>query len=312
MALMSFGEALIDFLPADKPGEFKACAGGAPANVAVALACLGHNSFFVGGMSADAMGDFLRHEMASRGVNLDYIALIKHAPTSLVLVTLDSHGERSFQFYREGGADALFSGEHLRIEAFKYASIFHFCSNTLTHLSLNEATWQALELAHKHHLIVSFDVNLRLSLWSEQQRTHLFARVMACVARSHIIKLASEECAYLAGQAGCTEAQWIAQCLTNDCTELVVVTDGGKPVNAYTRHGQLCVTPPEVTPVDTTGAGDAFIAGLLANLDTCLLQGNGFAHWLSEETLQQALVQACANGAKACQIKGAFEAMPAG
>ena len=111
--IVCFGEALIDFSPApglqpDQPRMFVQHAGGAPANVAVAVARLGGQSEFVGMLGADMFGDFLLDSLRDAGVEVRHVQRTGDAPTALAFVALDAQGERSFSFYRPPAADLLF------------------------------------------------------------------------------------------------------------------------------------------------------------------------------------------------------------
>ena len=106
-----FGEALIDFHAesrGDAPPAFIPHAGGAPANVAVAVARLGDASAFVGMFGQDVFGDLLLRGLADAGVDTRHTRRTDAANTALAFVTHDARGERSFSFYRPPSADLLF------------------------------------------------------------------------------------------------------------------------------------------------------------------------------------------------------------
>ena len=309
MSLISFGEALIDMLPAQTGNLFIPCAGGAPANVAVAYAAQGQTSYFVGGLANDDMANLITQEMTKRGVNLDFCPRFGDANTSLVLVTLNDDGERSFRFYRMKGADTLFTAEHWREALFSSARFFHCCSNTLTSENLFKATLRGIGLARKHNVLVSVDVNLRFNLWPENQLNALPERLDSVLRQAHIIKLEKQELSFILQQAGMNQQQWLNVLWQQTQVKVVLVTDGGNPCFAYTPSQSISVTPPAVEVVDTTGAGDAFIGGFLAQLNQ-MNDTQRLAQWLTDERLEAALHYACTSGAKACTQKGAFDAMP--
>jgi len=135
--ILCFGEALIDFHAEGDDGHgfaqhFLPFAGGAPANVAVAVARLGGTARFAGMLSRDPFGDFLLDSLKRAGVGIDDIARTDEANTALAFVTLDTHGERSFTFYRASTADLLFRPAHFRVDTFHDAAVFHVCSNSMT------------------------------------------------------------------------------------------------------------------------------------------------------------------------------------
>ena len=120
--IVSFGEMLIDFVPtvsgvslADAPGFLKA-PGGAPANVAIAVARLGGKAAFIGKLGDDEFGHMLAGILKENDVAADGIAFDEGARTALAFVTLRADGEREFMFYRNPSADMLLKPEDLNLE----------------------------------------------------------------------------------------------------------------------------------------------------------------------------------------------------
>ena len=120
--VVSFGEMLIDFVPtvsgvslAEAPGFLKA-PGGAPANVAIAVARLGGNAAFVGKVGDDEFGRMLAGILTENGVTDEGVLFDKGARTALAFVTLRSDGEREFMFYRNPSADMLLRDDELNLE----------------------------------------------------------------------------------------------------------------------------------------------------------------------------------------------------
>lgn len=265
--LLCFGEALIDFLhtgSAQVDGlnlpVFRQFPGGAPANVAVAFSRLGGQSFFAGQVGSDVFGRFLEESLIHYGVDTRFLHKHLSAHTALAFVTLDNDGDRSFEFYRDSTADVLFSTDQISDTWFAEGPMFHVCSNTLTNAEIAAVTRQALERASQAGCAISFDANLRPGLWAGGKVDRV-----ACdaVARSaDIIKLAREEFDFLANGSN----THYAEKLLAGATSLIVVTDGGGPVEFFTRHGRGIVETPKVEVVDTTAAGDAFTAGMLRGL----------------------------------------------
>ena len=170
--ILCFGEALIDFHSEGRdergfPRSFVPFAGGAPANVAVAVARLGGNGAFAGMLGKDLFGDFLLDSLQQAGVDCAGVARTDEARTALAFVALDGNGERSFSFYRPPSADLLFRPEHFRQEDFRQAAVFHVCSNSMTDPALAEATRDGMRRARDAGALVSFDLNLRPALWPD-------------------------------------------------------------------------------------------------------------------------------------------------
>ncbi|MBM6550552.1 carbohydrate kinase family protein [Marinomonas ostreistagni] len=308
--VMAFGEALIDFLSNGVTGleggleSFTKFPGGAPANVAVAVARLGGNSHFAGQVGDDAFGHFLQASLASYGVQTDTMLMTKAAKTALAFVSLDNTGERSFEFYRNPSADMLFRAEDFKAEWFKEPKgVFHTCSNTLTDANITAATMAGVELAKAAHWIVSIDVNLRINLWPEHQVD--CQRIIDWMAQGDVIKASLEELEVIADEPFALIDQLLSKGVS-----LFVLTDGPNAVRYFTAaHGQGEVAAPRVEAVDTTAAGDAFVGGLLYQL----AERGG-----DRETLQQfsqveleAIIRfAVSCGAESVTKAGAYPSLP--
>jgi fructokinase len=306
--VLCFGEALIDMLaePAGKaPLRYERYAGGAPANVAVALGKLGTPVAFIGMLAQDAFGDFLLASMAKAGVATHLVQRTAEANTALAFVTLDDAGERRFSFYRPPAADLLFRVEHFLPEAFTAAAAFHICSNSLTDAACAHATLEGVRLARAGGAIVSFDVNYRPGLWP----THADARprIWSLLREADVVKLSAAELAYLAEPMQ-DEAAVIAE-LWRGKTQWLLITDGAAPLRSLTRDGETRLDAFKVDCINATGAGDAFVAGILDSLSG--FRAEDLDMFLADDVrVQKALRFAAACGALAVTRHGAFEAMP--
>ncbi len=309
-----FGEALIDFLAepggADgAPRRFAEYAGGAPANVAAAVARLGGRARFVGMLGTDMFGDFLFDALAGMGVDTRDIVRTDAAPTALAFVSLDADGERSFSFRRPPAADLLFRESDLRADAFDDVAVLHVCSNSLTEAGIAAATLAAMRRARAAGARVSMDVNLRPSLWPAGSDP--VPRVWAALDEAEIVKLCDGEARFLrqslhdddASEAALLERLWQGR------AQLLLVTDGARPLRWFTRQARGEVSAFRVRAVDTTAAGDAFMGGLL---HAFARQELDLGALLETPASIQALVRnGAACGALATTRHGAFAAMPA-
>ena len=309
--IVCFGEALIDFLAAPAaPGEalpFLRNAGGAPANVAVALAALGMRSCFAGMLSKDMFGDFLHESLQAAGVDTRYVVRTGRANTALAFVSLDQHGERSFNFYRPPAADLLFTDADFGDGCFEGLVAFHACSNSLTEAPIAAATLAGMRRAAAAGAVVSFDLNLRPALW--QQDANPLERLWQALDLADLVKLSAEELDYLAAAEGSAAA--VQQRLWQGRARALVVTDGPQPLTWFTRSASGTAPVPKVNAVDTTGAGDAFIAGLLAGLAEQGVAPATLENFFHDAARREpALRFAAACGAIAVTRRGAFAAMP--
>ena len=264
--LISFGEVLIDWIPlgSQKQGSldiplYGQFPGGAPANVAVALAKLGGKAYFLGKIGEDPPGKFLRKCLNDHDVDTSFL-LNDAADTPMAFVSLDADGERSFAFHRHATADMQYTKEDFPTELFS-ESIFHICSNTLTDPSLKETTLAGLILAQNRNCLTSFDVNLRFPLWGNIDACR--PAILEAIAFTDLLKLSLEEFEYLAN--GRAHALYIEGLLQKG-PKVILLTDGPNAVKIYQTGQVLTVDTPKVTAVDTTGAGDAFVGGWLSSL----------------------------------------------
>lgn len=300
-----FGEVLIDFLQdPQQAGVFRRFAGGAPANVAVAVAKLGGQGRFVGMLGADMFGEFLRAELEHYGVDCHACAITDKAKTALAFVALNEEGDRSFSFYRPPAADLLYTTAHLPKDFWQTPAILHLCSNSLTDNAIANTSFDMVEHAHKHGWLVSVDANLRHNLWANGKADVVLVEKL--LQQADIVKLSDDELSYLAQQQD--EQRWLKQ-LQAKRNSWVVVTAGSKAVNSVSDvNVSLPVTAVKV--VDTTAAGDAFVGAWLYQISQRLPE----QHWaalLSDKSSQQLMLsKAIKAGSLTCQHFGAFTALP--
>ncbi|TYK64867.1 carbohydrate kinase family protein [Colwellia echini] len=312
ISLISYGEVLVDFLPTSvNDPSYIPLAGGAPANVAVAYAKLGGEAYFAGGISEDNFGNMLIQALENDGVHTDYVKIIADANTALVLVSLDSCGERAFNFYRHNTADMQYGISQVDKVNWQNIGVFHFCSNTLTSQPIYTDTLYAIRSAKKNNVLISFDVNLRQQLW--QDLSFLTNRVETCIEETDIVKLSRDEAEYLAKTKG-VDVDIYIQYLLLLGVKLIVITDGSSSIQVTCTGFSTMFEVPKISPVDTTGAGDSFISGFLFSLAKSVEEHSEIEsiHKIIEqqEYVSAAVLFAAKCGAFTCQKKGAFAALP--
>ena len=303
--VVTFGEALIDFVSTESgvsligAPAFKKAAGGAPANVAVGLARLGVSSGFMGKVGDDDFGRFLAQTLAENGVDTSALLFSDEARTALAFVSLKEDGERDFMFYRHPSADMLIRPEEIDHHYIGSAKVFHFGSISLISEPSRSATLAAIQSARGRGLLISYDPNLRLSLWPSPADARRGIELGWGFA--DIIKISQEELEFLAG----------AQDLERGVDEvfhpelkLLVVSRGQEGCYFATRKERGYVPGYRVAAVDTTGAGDGFMAGLLAGLLEIGFQLDSF------DELTDVLRLANAVGALTTTKRGAIPALP--
>lgn len=263
--LCVIGEALIDFIP-EKKGQrlkdvttFRRVAGGAPANVAVACCRLGGKAKMVTQLGEDAFGDYIIETLESSGVETADMFRTKDADTALAFVSLANDGNRDFKFYRRTSADIMLSPEKVDENTLKDCGILHFCSVDLVEGPMKHTHKKLIELALQQGVCVSFDPNVRLSLWSDE--TSCQKAIREFIPYAHILKIADEELAFITGETT-IEAALPKLCVGN--VRYVIYTKGKDGACLFIQnHACTCVRGHQVEVCDTTGAGDSFIGAFL-------------------------------------------------
>ncbi|KAK6145792.1 hypothetical protein DH2020_019661 [Rehmannia glutinosa] len=296
--IISFGEMLIDFVPtvsgvslAEAPGFIKA-PGGAPSNVAIAVARLGGKAAFVGKLGDDEFGHMLAGILKDNGVSAEGVNFDKGARTALAFVTLRADGEREFMFYRNPSADMLLTPQELNLQLIKSAKVFHYGSISLIVEPCRSAHLKAMEVAKDAGALLSYDPNLRLPLWPSAEEAR--KQIMSIWDKADVIKVSDEELQFITQNDIIDDEA--AMSLWHNNLKLLLVTLGEKGCRYYTKKFRGAVDAYNVKAVDTTGAGDSFVGALL--------------HKIDEARLKEVLKYACACGAITTTQKGAIPALP--
>ncbi len=306
--VICLGEILFDCL-ADEIGKsisevssWTPYPGGAPANVACALVKLGTPSAFVGCVGKDEEGQQLVKLLQSVGVNTSGIQYNERVPTRQVYVTRTAEGDRSFAGFGERKADrfadAYLQAQDLPPELFLEAEFLVLGTLELAYPQSRQAVFRALKLAEEYHLKIVLDVNWRPMFWpNEQEALPLIKEIWQYV---DFLKLAAEEAQWLFDS---TDAGVIAHRLNS--VEGVLVSDGDAQVSYCISDNEGKINPVKVSVKDTTGAGDAFLAGFIHQL---CLHGN---QKLQDPQIAREIVRyACAVGGLTTTKSGAISAQP--
>lgn len=325
--VIALGEALIDLAPVESPSKasalrpkasasgdtaeagtlpaspvYAAHPGGAPANVAVALAKLNRRTAFIGKVGRDRFGRLVAQTLHSCGVDTTGLVYADGVPTTLVIVDLDDDGERSFTFHRNPGADSTLAPDEVRLDLIQNAQVFHFGSVSLTRDPARTATLRALAHAKGCGRFISFDPNVRPALWDTPQSAR--HTILSCLQQVDLLKVSQEELDFLTGDAD--PERGTAQ-LLRECDVGIVFVTLGKDGCFYRFHQETGYVPaPSVQAIDTTGAGDAFVAGVLSHLSDPNLRSR-----LDRDTLASIARFANAVAALSTTKTGGIPAMPA-
>ena len=300
MDLYSIGEMVIDFIPGSEPASYIRKAGGAPANVAIAVSKNGLGASMACKVGDDDFGRFLMDTLAEYSVKAACPELCREAITTMAFVTLAEDGERRFTFARKPGADMLLKEEEVLESDIADAAIIHAGSCSLSAQPVAAATVRALRLGHEKGKLVSFDVNYRNVMWNDDIDACSRA-VMDILQYVDLLKISEEEVEMIGGEAA------IPRLMKDYGIALVVQTLGANGVRAYFGGSNFDVAGRKVHAVDATGAGDAFWGAFLAKLRIC---GVEKVSDLTAGIIREALEYGNISGSICVQTKGAIASIP--
>lgn len=308
--VIAIGEALIDFIPHEKGRalndveNFLRVPGGAPLNVAAAVAKLGGKSQMLTKLGQDGFGDAILNEVKPLGVDVSRISRTNEANTALAFVSLREDGERDFSFYRNPSADMLLSAEEICVEDFNEKDILHFCSVSLIDAPIKEAHRRAIEIAKEKGCLISFDPNVRLPLWKNPEDCR--KAILEFLPLSNIVKISDEELEFITGIKDEKEA--LDFLLTGD-VKVIIYTKGTNGAEFITKERKVFSPSFKVEAQDTTGAGDSFIGSFLYQV----AEGDNTLESLvnlPEEKVKEILTFSNATAALTVCKRGAIGALP--
>ncbi len=301
-AITCFGELLIDMISSntgsliDSEGFLKKF-GGAPGNTAAGISILGLPANMIAKVGNDPFGHFLKKTLDDVGVNTSSVIVSESDKTTLAFVSLGEHGSRDFFFYK-GAHDAITPGE---VNLPEETAIFHFGSLTQTNRANRKATEKLINQARKLGAQISYDPNLRESLWDNLAETKKI--MLATAKKVNIFKISQEEAYFLAGRGRIED---LADELFTNNLDILFITLGAQGCYYKTAKFTGLIPTIKVKVVDTTGAGDAFNAG---HLSAIFESGKTYAQ-LTKDQLDKLVTHANVIAALTTTKKGAISAFP--
>jgi len=260
--VLIYGDAFVDYIAEDKSNStFTTFLGGATVNVAAGISRLGASSTFITVTGDDETSEFVRNELTKEGVDMTFAKLENDKRVSGVYIHLTDDNDRIFHTYIDETPDIQVETSDLSIEAFQNASVLHVCSGTMFHLTALQTTREAVLLAKKFGVPLSFDANIRPLRWESEALCR--ETIMSFVEDINMLKLTEEELFFL------METDTLEEGITKLVPyriPVVLVTAGELGTYAVIDGSMTHVGVEPVVAVDTTGAGDAFIAGILCEI----------------------------------------------
>jgi len=307
MKILCIGEALIDMICTDKGSSlsngqhFLKKPGGAPTNVAAAIAALGGQVELAAKVGNDPFGKQLIDVMQEFGVSTRWMLQDPQAFTTFAFVSLMEDGERDFVFNR--GADGMLNRDETEAIPLDDIGIIHFGSATGFLPGPLQAAYQGMlqKALLQNNIFISFDPNYRHLLFPNDTQTFIdqsWNFLQSC----HFFKLSDEEAMLITGTYAVADAAAVLLEKTNAVFTITLGKEGtllGYKGNTYT------IASIPVKPVDTTGAGDAFVGAVLYQLHNKTL--NDIIQ-LSLPDWKQVIHNANKAGARTCEYLGAMEA----
>lgn len=294
------GEALYDVFTGrpDREGSvpLQAFVGGSPLNVATGLSRLGLKAGLLAGISMDPLGEFLADHIADEGIDTSFLRR-KANPTTLSLIGLTAAGVPRYTFYGHAAADVSLTLDDLPALGPDVTGI-HVGSYTLVCPPIADAI-QAL-LAREGHRLITLDPNVRatvqpdMAIWRQ--------RIAALMPHVSVVKASEEDmiAMYPHDDLEAVARGWLAV-----GPAIVIITRGEGGAITFTSTGALITNSPQITVVDTVGAGDTFQAGLIAGLVQAGVRDRDGVAALATKSLEMILNRAAVAASITCERRGA-------
>ena len=297
--IICLGEVLFDLL-ANQSGvssenvtSWTALPGGAPANVACALVKMGDRSRFIGCVGNDDAGVKLSTKLLTEGVDITGIQTHSTAPTRQVQVLRTADGDRIFGGFGDIAADKFADAQLSEVPAtlFKDADFLLLGTLALAYPHSATSTWKAVDLAQEYGVKIMVDINWRPTFWTSVEVA--IPPIKQLLIQADYVKFAREEAELIYGK---TSPESLCQYLPK--AKGIFITDGGN-ICEYWLDGVNGQQPAfAVNTIDTTGAGDAFVAGILHQLGAREKSGAAIVRY------------AAAAGSLTTQQPGAIDSQP--
>lgn len=297
--VVAIGESLGLLVP-DRPGRLahvphlRLGFGGAESNVAIGVARLGGRSAWVGRVGGDGLGELVTRGIRAEGVEV-HASVDPDAATALMIKERPRPGSSRVTYYRSVQAGSRLTAADIPDGVIERAAILHV---TGISAGLGEgplaAVHAAIDRAKAAGVTVSFDVNHRSALWRNGNGRDAAAAYRELAARSDIVFAGDDEAALVTGRRDPREQLEAIRALGVACAVIKLGEHGAIASEGDTVSARDAV---RVDVVDTVGAGDAFVAGWLAET-------------AAGASLEHRLETAVQCGALACTVDGDWEAAP--
>jgi len=268
--------------------------GGSESNVAIALRRLGVDVTWIGKVGADSLGDLVLREIGAEGVR---VAAVRDpdAATAIMVKERRTPADTRVFYYRQGLAGSRLRVDEVDFDLVRSASLLHVTGiSPALSPGMADVVGEAIRVAHEAGVTFSFDLNFRGKLWSRQQAGEAYRRILPSV---DVVFGGDDEAAIALDGADASDPIALARGLIGLGAGHAVVKLGARGAVAVVDDVEYEEAAVPIVPVDTVGAGDAFVAGYLAE-------------YLAGESVATRLETAVTVGAYACLTHGDWEGLP--
>jgi 2-dehydro-3-deoxygluconokinase len=298
MDVVTFGESMVLFGP-DSSGplryvqNFNKSIAGAESNVAIALAKLGHQVGWFSKLGDDEFGRYIEATIRGEGVDVSRVIVDAKKNTGILFKERFMHSNPNVYYYRKDSAASTIKPEELDESYIKSAKILHITGITpALSESCRRTVFKAIEIAKANNVLISFDPNIRLKLWTKEEAIPVLLEIAKL---SDIIFPGIDEGEML---LGLTKPSDIAESFMNMGCSTVAVKLGKEGCYVADKKSKLSINSYRLeNPQDTVGAGDGFAAGFLSGM-------------LKKLDLRECAEYANGVGAMAVLVKGDMEGYP--
>ena len=302
--ITALGELLVDMtdngIGRNGVPVLEANPGGAPCNVLSMMSKLGKKTAFIGKVGNDGFGRMLADVLVKAGIDTTGLILDNKHNTTLAIVHTMPGGEREFSFYRKNCADTELTPDEVNTELIRNSRIFHFGSLSMTSQPVQSATERSIETAKAAGALISFDPNLRPSLWDDLETAR--ERIDHGMRMCDVLKISDNEVEWFLGTNDYRAAA--EELRKRYSIPLVLVTLGKDGSLALSENGFAQCAGFRVNSIEATGAGDSF-CGCVLNY----ILEHGF-HDYADGKLTEMLTFANAAAAIVTTRKGVLNSMP--
>ncbi|WP_238902054.1 sugar kinase [Clostridium sp. YIM B02506] len=273
MDIITIGDGMVAMCPEKKgpiifTNTFEKKVGGAELNVAIGCARLGLKSGWISSLGNDDFGKFILRSVRADNVDTSEVKLVDGHPTSVYFREVLSDGSSRSFYYRENSPTSTMKPEDLNEEYFKKGKVLHITGVFPSILKSNQnIVLEAIRLAKKNGLLISFDPNIRLKMWTKEEAKEFINSILSDV---DILLVGDEEVELLLNT---TDLEQAIKAFYGYGISKVVIKRGDKGAMGYDGENLFYVDG--IAPkalVDTVGAGDGFAAGFL----TSTIKGESF------------------------------------